>query len=293
MKKIWYFATGVFMLIALISGFGYWFYAPHPDGKYDNNNYLVKSAKMDLERVRTAVVHIEATTEYIGEDGEEYTAQRFVGGVVIAKRYILSVAHGISKNDEVEVEMPDGIETMPAKIVSRTVSILDRERKPIVPISVIYLSYEKDIAFYELPKGLFMDPFPYAIGNSDELKEGNFVYIVGYSLGHGTSIRDGIVSALRWQSRRLFIPSALREHFFMVNTGIIPNDSGTPIIAVRDGMFELVGIASSTNLSFSELGVVVRVNEIRKAIEACIACPGDLRRVFAVSRTNPTLMLVK
>src|SRR3989344_8575190 len=86
------------------------FYAPHPDGEYDNNNVLVNPAEMDIERMKESVVHIGAFAILKSADREfYYPDNRSVGGTVIAGRYILTVGHAISPGNEIEIESLFGV----------------------------------------------------------------------------------------------------------------------------------------------------------------------------------------
>lgn len=284
-KKIWRVAIGAALFVVLALGFGYWLSIPKLDGKYDNNNHLV-SSKVDFQRVKESVVHIVAQTKYKYDGGKEYIERASVGGIVLAGRYILSVGHGVAEDGDIEIETPEGVFTHPAEVVSRLFFIVDRNKRPAALLTLLYVIHEKDIALYELPPGLILPSFPYEIGDSDELKEGNFVYIIGHPLGSGINIRNGIVSALRWQVGEIPLFNAEKNDFFMLNVGLIPGDSGTPILAIRDGLYELVGITSAAIVPFNQLGFAVRINVVREVIGACIICPEEVKRLFDAPKSK-------
>lgn len=286
MKKTWLAATSaVFFAVLALASSGYWLYMPKPDGKYDNNNYLV-SSEVDFERVKKSSVHIIVQTKYGYGKGKEYIEMASVSGIVLAGQYILSVGHGVAEDGDVEIETPEGVFTQSAKVISRLFFLVDRNKKLVASLNLLYVVHEKDIALYELPPGLTLPSFPYEIGDSDELKEGNFVYIVGHPLGSGINIRDGIVSALRWQGGEISILGAEKDDFFMLNVGVAPGDSGTLILAVRDGQYELIGVASAAIISLNQLGFAVRINVVRDVIEACVICPEELKRLFDVPKSK-------
>ncbi len=81
-------------------------------------------------------------------------------------------------------------------------------------------------------------PFRYPIGESNKLELGNFVYIIGYPMGH-KMITKGIVSNTRDNKSDSFLIDALFNRGF----------SGGIILAIRDGVpnFELVGMAKSVS----------------------------------------------
>ena len=122
-----------------------------------------------------------------------------------------------------------------------------------------------DIALFRLPDELQLPSFPYNIGNSDDLKIGNFIYVVGNPLNMGFNVREGIVSNLR-APEVIHTTNALPDNTFMVSNGLNPGDSGTPAIAIRDGAFELVGLTQGTFLRGQRLGWILRINAIMDRI---------------------------
>lgn len=81
-------------------------------------------------------------------------------------------------------------------------------------------------------------PFRYPFGESGKLELGNFVYIIGYPMGH-KMITRGIISNTRDDKSDSFLIDALFNRGF----------SGGIILAIRDGVpnFELVGLAKSVS----------------------------------------------
>lgn len=81
-------------------------------------------------------------------------------------------------------------------------------------------------------------PFRYPFGESENLELGNFVYIIGYPMGH-KMITRGIVSNTRDVNSASFLIDALFNRGF----------SGGIILAIKDGVpnFELVGLAKSVS----------------------------------------------
>jgi hypothetical protein len=81
-------------------------------------------------------------------------------------------------------------------------------------------------------------PFRYPFGESGKLELGNFVYIIGYPMGH-KMITRGIISNTRDDKSDSFLIDALFNRGF----------SGGIILAIKDGVpnFELVGLAKSVS----------------------------------------------
>lgn len=118
----------------------------------------------------------------------------------------------------------------------------------------IAVDNRRDLAI--LMKKVSRDPFQdvrqfrYPFGDSQKLELGNFVYIIGYPMGH-KMITRGIVSNTRDVKSSSFLIDALFNRGF----------SGGVILAIKDGVpnFELVGLAKSVSAS-NDLLVVPSIN---------------------------------
>ena len=151
------------------------------------------------------------------------------------------------------------------------------------PLTILYLDFAKDIAVYELPADIVLDSFPYAMGNSDDLRLGNFTYLVGYPSGRSSNVREGIVGRLSFTDDLSGALNKDPRSYFVMTNGIVSGDSGGAAVAIRDGAYELVGLSAVAYLSREKLGAAIRVNVIRNAIvHDCRACPADLKKVFGI-----------
>jgi S1-C subfamily serine protease len=237
-------------------------FPPMVDGMYDNNPILVNQRVMEIQRVINSVYFLHTDTEFKLEDGEVITSELDGAGVVIYDRYILTVNHAVCQ-DSLEVEMitPVGIQSIdvPAeKLSEHTYLKLDDSR---IELELVVKGKEDDIAIFKLPHDLRLNSFPYGIGNSDELEVGNFIYVIGNPMNYGINVREGIVSAM-------MAPEAISailprfENAFMISNGVNPGDSGTPVIAIRDGHYELVGLSQGIFTNAQNLSWAIKINPI-------------------------------
>ncbi len=288
MKKIGLALVVFLATSSLVFGYETQFYAPRPDGEYDNHNILVNPEEKGIERMTESVVRI-VTAAFLKSDMREFSAPdiRSVGGVVIAGRYVLTAGHGVA-TDEITTGAPfQGTLTEPAHKVSEIFIVAGTERRSSIQLKLLYVNRDIDFALFELPENGLIPSFPYALGKSSDLRVGNYLYILGYPLALGVNVRDGIVNALSmpdaWYASG---ESPNRSDYFMMSVGLVPNDSGTALVGIRDGRYELVGIAVSM-ASYNNLGMAVRIDSIRKDVwEECATCPDDLRQFFEGGKAN-------
>ena len=266
-------------------------HAPIPDGKYDNHGYLVNPARMDLDKIRIAVVSLEKEVHFapIGGLIDEIPIKSWSRGtgVVIAGRFVLTQYHVVI-TDELLIPSSCGSPSIARdakKIYEQTFLYTEKNGgKETYPLKQIYSNKKSDLAILELPPEAKLPSFPYAPGNSDDLKAGNFVYLFGNSLGEMVNMRSGIVSAInvspRWSTRE-----ALKKTF-MISGPVYPGDSGGPIVAILDGRYEWVGTANALFFecgwreTASALGFAIPMNLIRDRVLNDCKCPQELRDFF-------------
>jgi len=236
--------------------------SPMLDGMYDNNPILVNQRLMPIQRIIDSVYFLHTDTEFKLEDGEVITAELDGSGVFILDRYILTVSHAVSQ-DTLQVEMltPMGIQRIDVpveKLSEQTYLNLSGSR---ISLEQVVKGKEDDIAIFKVPDGLQLKSFPYKIGNSDELQVGHFIYVIGNPMNYGINVREGIVSSM-------IAPEAIAailprfENAFMISNGVNPGDSGTPVIAIRDGEYELVGLSQGIFTNAQNLSWAIKINPI-------------------------------
>jgi S1-C subfamily serine protease len=232
------------------------------DGKYDNYPILVNQGLMQIQKIIESVYFLHTDTEFKLEDGEVITTELDSAGVLILDSFILTVNHAVS-HDSLQVEMvtPAGVQTIdvPAeKLSEHTYLNLNGSR---IRLEELTKGKEDDIAIFKVPDGLKLASFPYKIGNSDDLRVGHFIYVIGNPMNYGINVREGIVSSM-------IAPEAISavlprfENAFMISNGVNPGDSGTPVIAIRDGQYELVGLSQGIFTNAQNLSWAIKINPI-------------------------------
>ncbi len=195
-----------------------------------------------FRRVNPSVVVIRARGEEVTTEG--ITRFREVGsGVLISPDgKIATAAHVVHTMKEVLVEFL-GEDPVPARVIAS---------EPRADISMIQVSV--------VPR----DAVVSKLGDSDTVKVGDSIFIVGTPYGLSHSLSAGIISA-RWQPGSVVADFPLAE-FFQTDAAINTGNSGGPMFA-RTG--ELVGIVShniTKSGGFEGLGFVVTTNTVTKLL---------------------------
>jgi len=227
------------------------------DNQYDYGTSMV--VHHDIVGLKSSIATFETVTHFVNEEDPKIKSEhKMIGtGVVIKGKYILTVEHVVGQ-DGYYIRGPFGKMKLPGwTLEKRVVTLLAHGER--VPLKVLYRNREIDLALMELPKGVTATSFPGKIGDSDDLKVGNFVYLVGNPSVAGINVRQGIVSALQAPSN-VSDMNMIAENTFMISTGLVAGDSGTPVVAIRDGKYEIVGLAQGVYYSSNKLGWAIRIN---------------------------------
>lgn len=243
---------------------------PVQDGLYDYSAFLVDGRRMNLERIINSVREITTETRFKGEGGEIIQYVTYGTGLILSDNKVLTVAHVVMVNKLTQrVLTPFGVVTVVVseqRVGSETFLVgPEGERIPLTPLVI---SDEDDVAIMSMPTGAKPDSvFPYNIGNSDDLRIGNMVYVVGRPLDQDVNVREGIISGLKGNALTKEI-YAHPDNLFMFSSGIMAGDSGSPIIAMRDGMYEIVGLAHGVIARESRLGCGIRINRVKELLQS-------------------------
>jgi Do/DeqQ family serine protease len=207
--------------------------APAPAQVPQLINQGVTSLAPLIERVTPAVVNISVKSRIAAQDNplmRDPFFRRFFGnqmpdriperqqmsagsGVIIdaAKGYVLSNHHVVENGEQIMVTLKDG-RSLRAKLIGSDAGT--------------------DVALLQIEaKNLTALP----MGNSDDLRVGDFVVAVGNPFGLGQTVTSGIVSALG----RTGLHAEGYEDFIQTDASINPGNSGGPLVNLKG---EIVGI---------------------------------------------------
>ena len=208
-----------------------------------NNTFSQTSSLTEMfEEVVPSVVKILVKSEVskgVGDPYEKEVSGGLGAGVLMSKDgEIFTAAHVVDSASEIEIVYRNG-ETSSASIVN--------------------VSGMGDVALLKadyVPKGIAVAKF----GDSDKVKIGDDVFIVGFPMGLDYSLSKGIISGRHDQELKL--GEGMKMEFFQTDASINTGNSGGPMfnykgevigivssILSRSGGFEGIGFASTSNLT--------------------------------------------
>jgi serine protease Do len=193
-------------------------------------------------RVNPSVVVVRARGEEVTDTGLARFREIGSGVLISADGKIATAAHVVHTMNEVLVEFL-GEEPVQARVIAS---------EPLADISLLQVSV--------VPRDVVVAP----LTDSDPVRIGDSVFIVGAPYGLSHSLSSGIISA-RWDPDTVTPDFPLAE-FFQTTAVINTGNSGGPMFSWNG---ELIGIVSHniTKSGGSEgLGFVVSTNTVRKLL---------------------------
>lgn len=178
---------------------------------------------------------------------QEYKQRSLGSGFIIDKEgFIVTNNHVVEDTDEIKVILKDGKE-YEAKIIGT-----DKN----TDLALIKIEPDETLV-------------PLALGNSDNLKVGEWVVAIGNPFGLGHTVTAGIVSA-----KGRVIGSGPYDDFIQTDTSINPGNSGGPLIDM-DG--QVVGINTAIIQSGQGIGFAIPSN-LAKGIVDQLKANGNVTR---------------
>jgi serine protease Do len=173
-------------------------------------------------------------------------------GVIIDKSgIILTNNHVVAGGGKITVKLHDGREFVAT----------DVKTDPSTDIAVIRVEAN--------------EPLPYAeLGNSDDLRIGDWVLALGQPFGLQDTVTAGIISA---KGRNLGI--VRDEEFLQTDAAINPGNSGGPLVNLRGEIIGINTAISSSSGGFQGVGFAVPVN-VAKWVSNQLLKEGTVRRAY-------------
>ena len=266
------------------------------DGKYDFNNNLVGVWDLNKFFDYKAYVRISLLLEVSEElrklnpsSVKSVTKVISEAPAVVIGRYVLMASHTsdakILSRQTVMIRTPAGVleGVFEFKVLEYNAALLMADGSEY-SLKELYRNKEKDFNLFEMPASRAGGPenvktpnFPFEIGKSNELRIGHFIYLNGRPKINSEVARPGVVTflAIAVPYGALGLEVKKDNNEFSLSQSTDNGDSGSPIMAFRDGRPELVGIYlgwteekgdNGKNTRSRALKINVAVDEIKEKL---------------------------
>jgi S1-C subfamily serine protease len=195
-----------------------------------------------FRKVAPSVVVIRAKGRDISTSGQSRFAETGSGVLISPDGKVMTAAHVVHSMDEINVEFLGG-ETVKARVVAS---------EPAADLSLLQLE--------RVPKDAKSSP----LADSDPIRVGDPVIIVGAPYGLSYSLSDGLISA-RWKPNTVYKTMPLAE-FFQTTATINTGNSGGPMFDMKGQVIGIVSHNISKSGGSEGLGFVVTINTAKKLL---------------------------
>ncbi len=142
-----------------------------------------------------------------------------------------------------------------ANKISVTVIGFDKEMEAIVVGS----DYDLDLAMLKIDAG---DSLPFlTLGNSDQIRVGNWVIAIGNPYGLDHTVTTGVISA---KGRPISVEDRQYENLLQTDASINPGNSGGPLLNLNG---EVVGINTAISSEAQGIGFAIPTSTVQQVLE--------------------------
>jgi serine protease Do len=177
---------------------------------------------------------------------EEQKRSGLGSGIIISREgYILTNNHVIDKADEITVVMSDNREY--------TAELIGKDE--LTDVAVIKIEAE--------------DLIPVRVGNSDNVKIGEWVLAIGAPLDLRSTVTSGIVSAIG-RSLNIIENQYSVENFIQTDAAINPGNSGGALVSLDGHLIGVNTAIATSNRGFVGYGFAIPINLAKKVMDDII-----------------------
>ncbi|MDR4505327.1 MAG: DegQ family serine endoprotease [Candidatus Scalindua sp.] len=173
----------------------------------------------------------------------EYKSQSLGSGVIVDKRgYILTNNHVVEDTDELKVTLGDKRE-FDAVIIGTD---------PQTDLAVVKIEGENLI--------------PAKMGNSDEMRPGQWAIAVGNPFGFNQTVSLGVISA----TKRSGVGIAQYEDFLQTDAAINPGNSGGPLVNIKGEVIGINTVIATRSGGYQGIGFAIPINMAKSVLRDLI-----------------------
>lgn len=176
--------------------------------------------------------------------------------------YIVTNDHIAAASPELRAVLPDGSE-VPAKVIGRDPR-LDLALLQVDPTAPPFggAAGQGGASASVTPR---LQPLP--LGDSDDLKVGEWLVVLGDPFGDEVTASEGIVSSTGREGTGSLVPGRAMgfRTYLQTSARVHRGNSGGPVI---DSAGQVVGVAVATSASSGELSFAIPINRVREVVDA-------------------------
>lgn len=178
--------------------------------------------------------------QFFGSPSRQQQQEGLGSGFIISKDgYILTNEHVIEGADEVSVTVTGIDKDLAAKIVGADTNL--------------------DLALLKIDAGADL-PF-LTLGNSDQIRVGNWVIAIGNPYGLDHTVTTGVISA---KGRPINVEERQYENLLQTDASINPGNSGGPLLNLKG---EVVGINTAISAEAQGIGFAIPTSTVVQVLE--------------------------
>ncbi len=171
-------------------------------------------------------------------------------GFIISKDgYILTNEHVIDQADEITVTIIGFEKELPATVVGADYDL---------DLALLKVNVERELPFLEL-------------GDSDQIRAGNWVIAIGNPYGLDHTVTTGVISA---KGRPINVQDRHYENLLQTDASINPGNSGGPLLNLNG---EVVGINTAINAQAQGIGFAIPTSTVKRVLEDLKSNVGNVR----------------
>ncbi len=190
--------------------------------------------------------------EFLGPQGSEQKVTSLGSGVIFDERgYIITNNHVISGATDIVVKLPDKTEYR-----NKKVKVVGKD--PATDIAVLKIEDNRK--------------FPAArLGNSDDIKIGDWAIAIGNSFGFENSVTVGVISAKGRSGINTGEGAPRYQDFIQTDASINPGNSGGPLINIRGEVIGINTVIASRSGGSEGIGFAVPVTMAKNVADQLVA----------------------
>lgn len=234
---------------------------------YENNNFAV--SEKTLENALASVEKIRVEQNWITKGdcvqklGPSVKDEMFGSATVIKEdadyQYLLTAYHLY----DYVASLPPINEECAVKEGGIRVLINEKDAR----LEIVDYDKKLDFLYLKAKKSDELTTFEGGIGNSDHLKQGDFVYSVGYPWNTKKVLQEGIVTATTAPVYFGKFLLGYNDKQFMFSAPTDPGCSGGPVFVSYKGNLELAGIGNLDSPYSDAYNIGVKINPIMENIK--------------------------